>query len=91
VGDIVVRCLRKGTPVRTGLRTEWVLLHSIPRVGVPLHCPACGELHKWFPQDAWIVPGLEPAADPSDLRAPQSSSPTISPSTNGQAPSQTPK
>ena len=87
MGDIVVRCLRKGTPVRTGLRTEWVLLHSIPRVGVPLHCPACGEMHKWFPQDAWIVP----AADLSDLRAPQSSSPPISPSTNGQASSQTPK
>src|SRR5215471_11752486 len=62
VGDILVRCPYKGTPVRTGLRTEWVLLHSLPRVGVPLHCPACGEVHKWFPQDAWISVGVQPCA-----------------------------
>jgi hypothetical protein len=67
VGDILVRCPYKGTPVRTGLRTEWVLLHSLPRVGVPLHCPACGEMHKWFPQDAWISVGVQPcAADATD-------------------------
>ena len=67
VGDILVRCPHKGTPVRTGLRTEWVLLHSLPRVGVPLHCSACGEMHKWFPQDAWISVGVQPcAADVTD-------------------------
>ena len=63
MGDIVIRCPQKGTPVSTGLRTEWVLLHSIPRVGVPLQCPACGEMHKWFPQDAWIEIGLQSHAE----------------------------
>jgi len=62
VADIVVQCPRTGTPVSTGLKTEWVLLHSLPRVAVPLRCPACGQMHKWHPQDAWIATAVPPRA-----------------------------
>jgi hypothetical protein len=40
--------------VSTGLKTEWVVLRSLPCVAVPLRCPACGQLHRWKPADAWV-------------------------------------
>jgi hypothetical protein len=54
LADILVSCPRTGAPVSTGLKTEWVLLKSLPSVAVPLRCPACGQMHKWKPADAWI-------------------------------------
>jgi hypothetical protein len=36
------------------LKTEWVFLKSLPCVAVPLRCPACGQMHRWKPDDAWI-------------------------------------
>jgi hypothetical protein len=54
LADIFVQCPRTGAPVSTGLKTEWVLLKSLPCVAVPLRCPACGQMHKWKPDDAWI-------------------------------------
>lgn len=54
MADILVQCPRTGAPVPTGLKTEWVLLNSLPSVAVPLRCPACGQMHKWKPGDAWI-------------------------------------
>jgi hypothetical protein len=56
VADIFVKCPRTGTPISTGLRTEWVLLKSLPRVPIPVRCPACGQMHKWASEDAWIGP-----------------------------------
>ena len=58
MADIFIHCPRTGAPVSTGLKTEWVLLHSLPRVAVPLRCAACGQMHKWRPEDAWIATGL---------------------------------
>ena len=54
VADILVRCPSTGAAVATGLKTEWVLLRSLPGIPIPLRCPACGQLHKWHAQDAWI-------------------------------------
>jgi hypothetical protein len=54
LADILVQCPRTGAPVSTGLKTEWVFLRSLPSVAVPLRCPACGQMHKWKPGDAWI-------------------------------------
>jgi hypothetical protein len=69
VADILILCPRMGTPVSTGLKTEWVLLHSLPRVAVPLRCPACGLMHKWHPQDAWIGNGV-PQRAPTEVSQP---------------------
>ena len=54
LADIFVQCPRTGAPVPTGLKTEWVLLKSLPCVAVPMRCPSCGQMHKWKPDDAWI-------------------------------------
>src|SRR5580704_18073113 len=58
-GDIVILCPRKNIPVPTGLKVAWVVFKSLPPVAVPLHCPACGHVHRWRPKDAWIDPGQE--------------------------------
>jgi len=53
-GEILILCPRTSTPVTTGLRIDWVVFSSLPPVAVPLRCPACGLVHRWKPQDAWI-------------------------------------
>jgi hypothetical protein len=53
-GEILILCPRTSTPVTTGLRIDWVVFKSLPPVAVPLRCGACGQIHKWQPQDAWI-------------------------------------
>jgi len=58
LADIFVQCPRTGAPISTGLKSEWVLLESLPRVPIPVRCPACGQMHKWMPQDAWMGPVL---------------------------------
>jgi hypothetical protein len=62
LADILIQCPRTGAPVSTGLKTEWVFLKSLPCVAVPMRCPACGQMHKWKPGDAWIG-----ASRPSEL------------------------
>jgi hypothetical protein len=68
LADILVQCPRTGAPVSTGLKTEWVLLKSLPSVAVPLRCPACGQMHKWKPDDAWIG-SARPSGDAGLLNA----------------------
>jgi hypothetical protein len=72
LADIFVQCPRTGAPVPTGLKTEWVLLKSLPCVAVPLRCPACGQMHKWKPDDAWIG-STRPSSDANVLDAPRAS------------------
>jgi hypothetical protein len=43
----------EGRPVPTGLTTDQVILESLPPVALPLRCRACGQVHKWKPEDAW--------------------------------------
>ena len=54
LANIFINCPTTGVPVTTGLTTRWVVFHSLPSVAVPLRCPACGQMHRWKPQDAWI-------------------------------------
>jgi hypothetical protein len=53
-GEILILCPHTSTPVTTGLRIDWVVFKSLPPVAVPLRCPACGQMHRWKPGDAWI-------------------------------------
>ena len=54
LANIFINCPTTGIPVTTGLTTRWVVFHSLPSVAVPLRCSACGQMHRWKPQDAWI-------------------------------------
>jgi hypothetical protein len=70
LADIFVQCPRTGTPISTGLKSEWVLLKSLPRVPIPVRCPACRQIHKWMPQDAWMdVPSSAPRLSSSSRAA----------------------
>ena len=61
MSNIFINCPTTGIPVPTGLTTNSVVFHSLPPVAVPLCCAACGKMHKWKPQDAWIGRGVPPA------------------------------
>jgi hypothetical protein len=65
--DIFINCPNTGVPVGTGLATRSVVFSSLPPVAVPLCCPACGQIHKWKPQDAWIGHPLQPSDRPARL------------------------
>jgi hypothetical protein len=54
MSDILVRCPLTLEAVSTGLKSEWVVLHSLPAVPIPIRCTACGQMHRWRPEDAWI-------------------------------------
>jgi hypothetical protein len=54
MGDILVKCPRTHKSVPTGLKAEWVVLDSLPPVAIPLVCAACGQVHTWKREDAWI-------------------------------------
>jgi hypothetical protein len=59
--DIFINCPNTGNPVATGLATRSVVFNSLPPVAIPLRCSACGQIHRWKPQDAWI--GQLPSPD----------------------------
>ena len=69
MADILVQCPRTGTPISTGLKTEWVVLHSLPRLAMSLRCPVCGQTHKWNPADAWVGAARQPYEPASGVRA----------------------
>jgi len=65
--DIFINCPNTGLPVGTGLATRSVVFSSLPPVAVPLCCSACGQIHKWKPQDAWIGLPLQSPDRPARL------------------------
>jgi hypothetical protein len=52
--DIMIRCPTVSRAVSTGLNTETVVFASLIDLYMPLQCPACGQVHKWRPPDAWV-------------------------------------
>jgi hypothetical protein len=57
---ILTRCPQTGASVSTGVKSEWVEFATLPRVSIPIHCPACGQTHTWTNSNAWIA-GEKPA------------------------------
>ena len=55
MSDILILCPETHRPVPTGLTTDMVVFKTLPLVALPLHCLACGHVHKWKPTDAWIA------------------------------------
>src|SRR5712671_969087 len=54
VRDILTSCPLTGDAIRTGLNTGHVMLTTLPRVAIPVHCASCGNQHFWLPDTAWI-------------------------------------
>jgi len=54
MADILVRCPCTFAAVSTGVKAEWVKFDSLPAVEIPFSCTACGLIHRWKREDAWI-------------------------------------
>ena len=52
---IMIRCPATGRPVSTGI--EVVSTDQVPVVTARLSCPACGRVHEWTKQVAWLDSG----------------------------------
>ena len=46
-GDIFILCPTTGQPVPTGLHTDTVVFHTLPKVEMHMQCPACHKNHSW--------------------------------------------
>src|SRR5262245_66426606 len=55
VNHILIKCSQNLRPVRTGLTTGVIIFETLPPVAIPLRCPACGHVHRWKPEDAWVA------------------------------------
>ena len=57
MGIIMIKCPRVGRPVSTGI--EVIDVNQLPMVVATATCPACGGVHEWTKQDAWLADGGE--------------------------------
>ena len=55
MNHILMKCPQNLRPVRTGLTTDMIIFETLPPVAIPLRCPACGHVHRWKPEDAWVA------------------------------------
>lgn len=56
---ILTKCPQTGASVPTGLNSDWVEFATLPRVPIPVSCPACGRTHTWTTSNAWVA-GTKP-------------------------------
>src|SRR5450759_1865224 len=54
MASILTPCPNTGRAIPTGLRTEWVVFDSLPRIPIPIRCTACGKRHTWTSLTAWV-------------------------------------
>jgi hypothetical protein len=54
---IMITCPSKGSPVSTGIEVSDV--EQLPSVTATTVCSACGSLHQWTKDEAWLSAGGE--------------------------------
>jgi len=57
VGIIMISCPATGRGVSTGI--EVCATDQLPVVTATMSCPACGRVHEWTKNDAWLASGGE--------------------------------
>ena len=55
---LVIRCLRTGHEVPTGIETHGETLQNMPDILAYTRCPHCGIDHAWWPDEAWLTDRL---------------------------------
>jgi hypothetical protein len=53
MGIIMIRCSATGQDVSTGI--EMADVDQLPSVRATMLCPACGRVHDWIKNDAWLA------------------------------------
>jgi hypothetical protein len=57
MGMIMINCPATGREVSTGIETNGV--KELPIVIATMVCPACGRVHEWTKDQAWLTNGGE--------------------------------
>ena len=57
MGIIMIRCPATGRAASTGI--EMLDVDQLPIVTATMSCPACGRIHQWTKNDAWLSDGGE--------------------------------
>src|SRR5437016_3406434 len=57
MGMIMIRCPATGRAASTGI--EMLAVDQLPIVTGTMSCPACGRIHEWTKNDAWLGDGSE--------------------------------
>jgi len=57
VGILMIKCPATGRRVSTGI--EVCSTEGLPVVTARMQCPACGQVHRWTKDDAWLAAGGE--------------------------------
>jgi len=57
MGMLMIKCPSTGRAVSTGIETSGV--EQLPTVIATTVCPACGRVHEWTKDDAWLEEGGE--------------------------------
>lgn len=55
MGVLMIQCPSTGRPVSTGI--EMLAIEQLPMVIAKARCPACGQVHEWTKDDAWLANG----------------------------------
>jgi hypothetical protein len=50
----MIKCPETGYEIPTGLVTDRETFRSAPVFFARVLCPACGNQHEWFAQQAWV-------------------------------------
>jgi hypothetical protein len=57
MGTVMITCPSTGRDVSTGI--EMYAVDQLPIVIATMMCSACGRVHEWTKNDAWLVEGGE--------------------------------
>ncbi len=57
MGVIMIKCPSTGRAVSTGIETS--NLDKLPSVIATMKCSACGRVHEWTKDQAWLAEGGE--------------------------------
>jgi hypothetical protein len=55
MGVIMIQCPSTGRGVSTGIET--IAVEQLPTVKAQTVCPACGRMHEWTKNEAWLADG----------------------------------
>jgi hypothetical protein len=51
---VMIRCPETGEEISTGIDTDSRTFRRLPHVASRLRCPACGKVHVWMKDRAWL-------------------------------------
>jgi hypothetical protein len=57
MGVVMINCPATGHAVSTGIEVAMPKVDELPKVIATTICSACGSVHEWTKDDAWLAEG----------------------------------